>query len=70
MIRILDLIRTHYCRYDSFRVGPRPLYVLRVSGYDKESNGGDSLTNPKEPEWAHNGMAFSTFDRDKDTSTR
>ena len=47
-----------YAKYSSFAVGDSPsLYTLSVSGYS--GNAGDSLSY-------HNGMKFSTFDKDND----
>jgi len=46
--------------YSEFRVEPGSYARLRVSGFDAaNSTGGDSL-------WYHDGMAFTTKDRDRD----
>ena len=51
-----------YANYDSFSVaGPHTNYKLTIGGYTGDA--GDSLG------WYHNGMAFSTKDRDHDKST-
>ncbi|TMS22315.1 Microfibril-associated glycoprotein 4 [Larimichthys crocea] len=49
-----------FARYSSFSVGPESYgYTLHVSGFT-DGGAGDSLTY-------HNGMKFSTFDKDQDT---
>ena len=62
--------KTYFARYDSFAVGPGPRYQLEISGYEgRKSSLGDSLIAEGEPsDWHqdHNGMAFSTKDKDED----
>jgi hypothetical protein len=54
--------KKYYAEYDRFQVSSElDKYRLHVSGYDGDA--GDSLT----PYWrSHDGMPFSTFDRDND----
>ena len=52
--------RTFWAEYDRFRVGPESgNYTLSVGGYDRYSTVTDEM-------WHHNGMMFSTYDRDND----
>ncbi|XP_072229675.1 microfibril-associated glycoprotein 4-like [Leuresthes tenuis] len=49
-----------FARYSSFKVDAEcDGYVLHVTGFSKEGGAGDSLH-------LHNGMKFSTFDKDQD----
>ena len=54
--------------YNSFSVGSDSTnYKLKISGYDKGlSSVGDSFTNIKYTGYNHNGMAFTTKDKDND----
>ena len=53
--------RSKFSRYSDFSVGNEASgYRLRVSGFDRSSTAGDSMT-------FHSNMKFSTFDRDQDT---
>ena len=52
--------KTLLARYDKFSVGPESgNYALNVTGYDSDSTLPDEM-------WHHNGMMFSTYDRDND----
>ncbi|XP_032363559.1 microfibril-associated glycoprotein 4-like [Etheostoma spectabile] len=51
-----------FARYKSFSVGPCDGFILTVSGF-VNGGAGDSLTGH------HNGMKFSTFDKDQDASS-
>ncbi|XP_053407170.1 microfibril-associated glycoprotein 4-like [Mercenaria mercenaria] len=54
-----------YAKYSKFKVGPESTnYTLEVSGYN--GNAGDSLEKHSHRYWIHNGMPFSTKDRDND----
>ncbi|XP_053389319.1 techylectin-5B-like [Mercenaria mercenaria] len=56
-----------YAKYSKFKVGPESTnYKLEVSGYSGDA--GDSLFKPKYNNRIHNGMQFSTKDRDNDQS--
>ncbi|KAM4524852.1 microfibril-associated glycoprotein 4-like isoform 1-T4 [Odontesthes bonariensis] len=49
-----------FARYSSFKVDAEcDGYVLQVTGFSKEGGAGDGLLR-------HNGMKFSTFDKDQD----
>ena len=52
---------TSFAKYDQFSVGDEDSnYTLSVSGDQSDSTAGDSLAA------AHNGLRFSTLDRDND----
>ena len=56
---------TFWAEYGQFTVGPEPdNYRLRVHDYNPESTAGDSLQI--DSYGRHDGMAFSTYDRDND----
>ena len=52
--------KTFWAEYDRFRVGPESgNYTLSVGGYDRNSTAPDRMA-------FHNGMIFTTYDRDND----
>ncbi|XP_053385858.1 ryncolin-1-like [Mercenaria mercenaria] len=54
-----------YAKYSKFKVGPESTnYTLEVNGYSGDA--GDSLFKPSINGHIHNGMQFSTKDRDND----
>ncbi|XP_053397769.1 techylectin-5B-like [Mercenaria mercenaria] len=54
-----------YAKYVKFKVGNESTnYKLEVSGFN--GNAGDSLSKPSNPDNIHDGMQFSTKDRDND----
>ena len=54
--------RTVWAGYDRFSVGPESgNYKMTVTGYDRDSTGTDVMLY-------HNGMMFTTYDRDNDPS--
>ncbi|XP_052080666.1 microfibril-associated glycoprotein 4-like [Mytilus californianus] len=57
---------SRYAEYSEFSIGDAATnYILNVDGYS--GNAGDSLSHPGDQN--HNGMMFSTTDRDNDRST-
>ncbi|XP_053386210.1 angiopoietin-1-like [Mercenaria mercenaria] len=58
-----------YAKYSKFKVGSESTnYTLEVSGYSGDA--GDSLFKPSNNYRIHNGMQFSTKDRDNDKTDR
>ena len=56
-----------WAEYAHFAIGPESdNYRIDVSGYNIASTGGDSLTNVPSYYGNHQGMEFSTVDRDND----
>ena len=58
--------KTYWAFYDTFSVGPESdNYRLHVDGFNLKSTAGDSLTTSRS-KYVHNGMNFTTIDRDND----